>query len=186
MKSKHFKPLTDDELKKAFVLWYRNYNLKNLDQEILPFLKKDLVAFDGDNKPNAGWLEKCRNAQFFSTKTVADKLKVTRAAYTDYEDCERKGTISLNTLAKAAEAMDCELVYAIRPKNHLSFSAGIWKKILPQAILHPWIKACDPKQRARAVFAIATRLMKSAEFKKSQGWSQRANKKSPLLQVGFL
>jgi len=29
--------------------------------------------------------------------------------------------VSLTTLAKAAEAMDCELVYAIRPKTKRTF-----------------------------------------------------------------
>lgn len=170
------KPLTDDELKKAFILWYRNYNLKDLDQQLSPFLKAELIAFDHNARQKIGWLEKCRTAQFFSTKTVAENLEITRATYSDYEECERKGTVTLNTLSKAAQAMGCELVYAIRPKSRLGFAANVWKKILPKAIIHPWIKACDPKQRHRAVFAIATRLMKSAEFKKSQGWSQRANK----------
>ena len=64
-------------------------------------------------------------------------LDVARAAYSKYEDCEERGSIRLATLAKAAEAMDCELVYAIRPKSKKYFSNIILGKLLPQSQLHP-------------------------------------------------
>lgn len=37
------------------------------------------------------------------------------------EQSEREGSISLNTLRKMANSMDCELVYAIVPKNSFDY-----------------------------------------------------------------
>jgi transcriptional regulator with XRE-family HTH domain len=50
-----------------------------------------------------------------SAKTFAEKLIVSRAAYAMYEESEISGTINLDTLANAAEAMD--FVFLIRLKN---------------------------------------------------------------------
>ena len=43
------------------------------------------------------------------------------------KSAKRRARLSLTTLAKAAEAMDCELAYAIRPKNKKYFSSIIWE-----------------------------------------------------------
>ena len=123
-----------------------------------------------------GWLKTTRKGLFLSAATVAKKLTVARAAYSKYEECEERGSITLATLAKAAEAMDCELVYAIRPKNKKSFSNIIWETLLPQSQLHPWIKKCDPKKRGEALAHVADKLMNDSNFRKKQCWSQRANR----------
>ena len=123
-----------------------------------------------------GWLKTTRKGLFLSAATVATKLKVTRAAYSKYEECEERGSITLATLAKAAEAMDCELVYAIRPKNKKHFANIIWEILLPTSQIHPWIKKCDPKRRGDALAHIADKFMNDSDFRKKQGWSQRANR----------
>jgi len=42
---------------------------------------------------------------------------MTRQAYADLEAAEERGAISLNSLRRAAEAMDCELVYVVVPRG---------------------------------------------------------------------
>lgn len=152
--------------------WYQSYEPKGVDQEIVPFLSSEISAY---RQNQTGWLEKTRQALFLSAQSVADKLGIERGAYSQYEASEEKGTISLNTLAKAAEAMNCELVYAIRTKNGESFSAVIWEQILVKALKQSWLTNCDQKRRGNALAHVATELMKNPKFRRERGWSKRAN-----------
>ena len=167
------KKLTDEELRKAFRYWLIKYTAKEAEEPLGPFLSEKIKPFViGDQ----GWLKTARKGLFLSAATVAEKLKVARAAYSKYEECEERGSITLATLAKAAEAMDCELVYAIRPKSKKYFSNIIWEVLLPTSLLHPWIKKCDQKKRGEALAHIADKFMNDPGFRKKQGWSQRANR----------
>ena len=167
------KKLTDEELKKAFRYWFLKYTAREAEALLSPFLSEKIKPFAiGDQ----GWLKTARTGLFLSAAAVAENLNVARAAYSKYEECEERGSITLSTLAKAADAMDCELVYAIRPKNKKHFSSIIWEKLLPPSLLHPWLKKCDPKKRGEALAFIATKHMSDPEFRKKQEWSQRANK----------
>ena len=50
---------------------------------------------------------------------LAQKIGVKPASLSDLEHSEANGTATLNSLRKAAAAMDCELVYAIVPRTSL-------------------------------------------------------------------
>ncbi|MEK6773173.1 MAG: helix-turn-helix domain-containing protein [Bdellovibrionota bacterium] len=163
------KQLTEEELKRAFYFWHQTYESVQEDKELAPFLNEEI-------QPRQGWLKKARNGLFLSTQTVASNLKISRAAYARYEKGEETGAITIATLAKAAEAMDCELVYAIRPKNKKPFAQAVWKKLLAAARSHPWLQTCDQKKRATALATIAKNYMTDAKFRRKQSWSQRANK----------
>ena len=68
-------------------------------------------------KPARGWLRAVRSVLRFSQEKVAKKIAMTRQSYADLEAAEQRGAISLNSLQRAAEAMDCELVYFIVPRE---------------------------------------------------------------------
>ena len=170
---KIFIPITEAEKEKAFLIWYRQYEPKQFDQQIQPFLE---IALDSDKEYRQSWLRKTRVGLFLSIQGIAENLNVTRSAYMQYEEKEINGTINLATLSKVAEAMNCEVIYAIRPKSQLKFSECIWKKLLLKAENHPWLKACDPKQKSKALSAIAVKFMNDPKFKRDCSWSQRSNK----------
>lgn len=66
--------------------------------------------------PKTGWLQAVRQTLGQSQAQVAGKIGVRRQAYAGFESGEVRSTISLGSLRRAAEAMDCELVYFLRPK----------------------------------------------------------------------
>jgi predicted DNA-binding mobile mystery protein A len=68
-------------------------------------------------KPARGWLRAVRSVLGFSQEQVAKKIAMTRQSYADLEAAEQRGAISLNSLQRAAEAMDCELVYFLVPRE---------------------------------------------------------------------
>jgi transcriptional regulator with XRE-family HTH domain len=161
--------LSDEEIKRAFDIWRLRYYPQENEEFLEPFLAKNIRS---SSDLSMGWLKKARNGLFLSAQSVADKMKVSRAAYSKYEECEELGSITLGTLAKAAEAMDCELVYAIRPKSKKLFSEIIWEKLLQTVKLHPFLKTCDQKRRGAVLGEIAFKYMTDTQFRKKQNWSQ--------------
>jgi predicted DNA-binding mobile mystery protein A len=70
--------------------------------------------------PARGWLRAVRDAIALSQAEVSRRLGIKRQSYSDLELAEARGTVSLNSLQRAAEAMDCDLVYFIVPKESIA------------------------------------------------------------------
>lgn len=69
--------------------------------------------------PPRGWIRAIRDALGMSGVQLAKRLKVSPQTVEAMEKSEVAGTIQLNTLRRAAEALDCTLVYALVPKTSL-------------------------------------------------------------------
>lgn len=67
-------------------------------------------------RPAGGWLRAVRQTLGLAQARVAKNAGVTKQAYAQFERGETKGTLSLGSLQRAAEAMDCELVYYLAPR----------------------------------------------------------------------
>jgi predicted DNA-binding mobile mystery protein A len=70
-------------------------------------------------RPRRGWIKAVREALGMSSQQLADYLGTNTAAVLRLEDREVKGTVTLETLDRAAKAMGCKLVYAIVPEESL-------------------------------------------------------------------
>jgi predicted DNA-binding mobile mystery protein A len=70
--------------------------------------------------PRAGWLRAIREALGMPARHLADTLGVTTNAVFAMERSEQVGTIQLDTLRRAADALDCDLVYALVPRTSLA------------------------------------------------------------------
>ncbi len=94
--------------------------------EALAHLDERLVGLSAArasaSRPERGWLREVRNALDRSQGEIAAKLKTTRQAYADLEAAEERGAISLNSLQRAANAMDCEVVYFVVPRSRTADS----------------------------------------------------------------
>lgn len=165
--------LTEEEINRAYKLWIIKTRRIDQDKKLMPFLSEDIQTW---NRGQTCWLKQTRTGLLFSLSRLAEKLQVSSSAYKKYEESERAGTITLATLAKAAEAMDCELVYAIRPKSRKLISQLIWEKLLRAAEIHPWLKACDQQRKSDALLFIATQYLRKSAFRKQQEWTLQKNK----------
>ena len=67
-------------------------------------------------RPAHGWLRAVRQSLHLAQADVAKNAGVTKQAYAQFERGETKGTLSLGSLQRAAEALDCELVYYLVPR----------------------------------------------------------------------
>lgn len=69
--------------------------------------------------PTRGWIKAIRQALGMTTAQLAKRMGVRQPSLVEIEQSEVKGTIELATLRRAAEALDCALVYALIPNKPL-------------------------------------------------------------------
>ena len=70
--------------------------------------------------PPKGWVRAIRDAIGMTGGQLSRRLGTTAQAVVSLERSEASGKIQLNTLRRAAEAMDCVLVYALVPNTSLT------------------------------------------------------------------
>lgn len=69
--------------------------------------------------PAMGWIRAIRDALGMSGAQLARRLGISPQSANALEKSEAGGTIQLDTLRRAAEALDCTLVYALVPNTSL-------------------------------------------------------------------
>lgn len=69
--------------------------------------------------PPRGWLKEIREALGRTERQQAERLNIASSTLHKSEKSEADERISLGQLRKLADALDCELVYALIPRNPL-------------------------------------------------------------------
>jgi predicted DNA-binding mobile mystery protein A len=70
-------------------------------------------------RPSKGWLRAIRDALGMTSAQLARRLSVSQPRIIELEKSEASGTVTLNTLQRAAEGLGCRLVYALIPEKPL-------------------------------------------------------------------
>lgn len=92
----------------------RNKARKRLDERLLPLKPEDRFR-----APPKGWIRAIRDALGMTGVQFAAKLGVRPQSVDALEKSEANGSIKLDTLRRAAEALDCTVVYALVPNTSL-------------------------------------------------------------------
>ncbi len=87
---------------------------RNLDKRLNAL--RNAEAF---TRPRRGWIRAIREALGMTTAQLGQRLSVVQSRIPAIEQAEAKGKITLNSLEKAAHALDCQLVYALVPRKPL-------------------------------------------------------------------
>jgi transcriptional regulator with XRE-family HTH domain len=66
-----------------------------------------------------------------STHELAMRMRVTRSRVSQIERAEKNGTIHLSTLGRAAEALNCRVVYFLDPNE--PFEQMVWRQAFLKA-----------------------------------------------------
>jgi predicted DNA-binding mobile mystery protein A len=69
--------------------------------------------------PRSGWIRAIRAALGMSAAQLGRRLNMTRQGVTDLEKREAAQTVSLASLRKAADALECDVVMALVPRDSL-------------------------------------------------------------------
>jgi len=87
---------------------------KNLDKRLYPLMNADAFA-----RPPRGWIRAIREALGMTTAQLAARLQIAQPSAVGLEKAEANKAITLQTLERAARALDCTLVYALVPREPL-------------------------------------------------------------------
>jgi predicted DNA-binding mobile mystery protein A len=90
---------------------FRKLRLKQLDRTLEPFRATQKIS-----RPRRGWLRAIREAVGISASELARTLGTSRQLPLQLEKAEAEDRITLKSLRAAANALDCDLVYALVPK----------------------------------------------------------------------
>ncbi len=152
--------------------WKHSYPFPEADKFIEPFLKTELNSNESERKIQ-NIVRVTRKALFLSNNEMARRLLTTPQNYAKLEKSEEIGSLQIKNLRKIAEAMDCQLIYALKPKNNLNYSSNLWKQIHELIENHPWSKNKRPPTNIPQKYYFAKFLIKNSKVRKKLGWSQR-------------
>ena len=85
-------------------------------------LDEALAAFQGLRSrpaPRGGWIRTIRDALGMSARQLAVRMGKSKTTVLSTERNETKGTVQLDSLQDLADALDCDLVYAVIPRTSL-------------------------------------------------------------------
>lgn len=88
---------------------FKHLQLQTLDQHMAEIRVCD--------RPSDGWIRAVRKSIGMSVRQLATRMGVTQQAVSQLEAKELNETVSIKTLRKAAEALNCRLVYALVPND---------------------------------------------------------------------
>lgn len=100
-----------------------NATLKNrLDFNRLAELDRQFCEFaqlQRHTTPRCGWMKTVRLALGMSSKALGARLSMTGQGVRKLEQAEADGTITLKTLTRLAQGLDCEVRYVLVPRTSL-------------------------------------------------------------------
>lgn len=93
----------------------RELQLRQVDEALARWRHAHLPA-----RPSSGWIRTVREALRMSGAALARRLGVSERAARKFEASEASDRISLGTLRRVADALECDLQYALVPRQPLS------------------------------------------------------------------
>lgn len=92
----------------------KNLRLRQMDDKLQQF--RGLAELE---RPNRGWVRAIRMALGMTASQLSARLGISQQAVGDLERREVDGSVTLATLSKAADALSCDVVYALVPREGL-------------------------------------------------------------------
>lgn len=94
---------------------FKDLKQRQLDAGLVRWRSAELPA-----RPPSGWIKAIREALGMPAAHLAKKLGLVPSTVLRLETSEADDTISLGSLRRAAEALDCELQYALVPRQSIA------------------------------------------------------------------
>jgi predicted DNA-binding mobile mystery protein A len=91
---------------------FRGLRTMQLDRALKPF-----IAIKDTSRPRKGWIRAMRESTGITVREMAKRLRKAPSVASQLEKSEAEYRISLNSLRQAADALGCQLVYALVPKT---------------------------------------------------------------------
>jgi predicted DNA-binding mobile mystery protein A len=82
-------------------------------------LDQRLVGLDLGQRPSRGWIRAIREALGMTTAELGQRMGLTQSRVSQIERSEELGSIRLDTLERAAQALNCQIRYVFVPNEPL-------------------------------------------------------------------
>jgi predicted DNA-binding mobile mystery protein A len=112
--------------------------MKNRTKLVRKQLDKTLLEFRpilGIQIPQKGWIRAIRDSLGMSGRQLADRLGVTRQRVSEIERDELTGSVSIKSMRKVADRLDCVFVYAFVPRISLEHTVHYRVKQVAEELL---------------------------------------------------
>jgi len=96
-----------------------DYKNKTLIRQQLDKKLQNFADLKFSQPPTRGWIRAIRDALGMTGEQLASRIGVKKQRVVALEKGEVAGTVTINSMKKAAEAMDCVFVYALVPRDNL-------------------------------------------------------------------
>ena len=127
--------------------------LAELDRQFCDFAKLQRHA-----TPRCGWTKTVRLALGMSSEALGERLGVTAQGARKLEQAEANGTITLNTLARLAHGLDCEVRYVFIPRTSLMEQVLRRTHEVAGVPMPPLLAAADALTEAQRLQALSDAL----------------------------
>jgi len=97
-------------------------NKKKLIREQLEASLQRLASLHGVSPPPKGWIRAIRNALGMTAKQLAGRLGIAQQAVARIEKDELSGSVTIKTMRRVAECLDCVFVCGFVPHSSLETS----------------------------------------------------------------
>ena len=104
---------------------------RHLDKRLNILQNSDVLS-----RPPRGWIKAIREALGMTTAQLGARMGVSQPRAVAIEKAEASGSITLDSLERAARALDCRLVYALAPRRSLESLAYDRARALARKQLH--------------------------------------------------
>ncbi len=94
---------------------FRDLKLQQIDKILTYWRLAELPA-----RPSAGWIKTIREALGMPASYLAKRLNIVPSTLKRLEDSEKENTITLGSLQRIADELDCELRYALIPRKKIA------------------------------------------------------------------
>lgn len=110
-------------------------SFRKRDRRILDDRFKAMPAASEFKVPQNGWIKSIRESLGMSAADLGDRLNIAPQSVLTLEKSEVEGRARMDSLKKAAKAMDCSFVYALVPNSSLEdFVQRQLKKVATEKI----------------------------------------------------
>lgn len=139
---------------------FKHLRLRQVDSALRPFHE-----LRGGKPPEKGWARTIREALGMSIRQMAERMGVAKTTAASLERNEASGAIQLDSLRRLGEALGCDLVYALIPRESLeetvrnrtrAVAAGRVRRVSESTELEE--QGIPSSERERQIMELAERL----------------------------
>jgi predicted DNA-binding mobile mystery protein A len=102
---------------------FKALSIQHLDDTLEPHRKASTSP-----RPAAGWARAIREALGMTRDQLAKRMGISPSTVSDLERNEARGTITLESLDRLALGMECEVVYAIVPRQGKTLDSAVRRR----------------------------------------------------------